>query len=170
VVSLSRRIRGWFVETNTNRSLEFPGYQPAEFPVIDKSKLTMDEATLRKEIPVIMAVREAIQSGLEAARNSKQLGSSLQCSVVTSSDDETINSVLTKHHAELDTMFVVSSVDIFCQVPDSSSWSHRREFEVSGGRGSVHVLPPKEHKCQRCWRYLAHEDEGLCPRCHDIVQ
>jgi len=128
----------------------------------------MNEEELRKDIPVILAIHAAVKSALEAARLAKALGSSLQSSVVISVPEGDVAAALKKYSAELDGMFVVSSVDINGEVPESP-WAYEEIFEVNGVQGKVHVLPPKQHKCGRCWRYLAEKEDSLCGRCEDVV-
>ena len=137
-------------------------------PLYDPSRFTMDEAALRRDIPVLMAAHGAVKAGLEAARLAKALGSSLQSSVVLTVEGD-VGSALARYAAELDTMFVVSSVDINTGVPEAA-WKYEEVFEVNGVRGRATVLPPKHHKCGRCWRYLAEEEDGLCGRCEDVVK
>lgn len=152
---------------NGNSSLEHPMRQLFDAPLYDPSRFTMDEAALRKDIPVLMAAHGAVKSALEAARLAKALGSSLQSSVVITVEGE-IGSTLQKYASELDAMFVVSSVDVNTDVSEAA-WKYEEVFEVGGVQGRATVLPPKQHKCGRCWRYLAQEEDGLCGRCEDVV-
>ena len=153
---------------NGKRSLIHPLLQLYDAPLYPASRFTMDEAALRKDIPVIMAAHAAVKSALEAGRLAKALGSSLQSSVVITVPEGEVAQALGRHAAELDAMFVVSSVDINTKVPEAA-WAYEEEFEVGGVKAKVAVLPPKEHKCGRCWRYLAQVEDGLCGRCEDVV-
>ena len=138
-------------------------------PLYDPSRFTMDEAALRRDIPVLMAAHGAVKAGLEAARLAKVLGSSLQGAVVISVDGH-VAEALERYADELDAMFVVSSVGVNDAVPEGE-WAFEEVFEVEGVKGKVTVVPPGGHKCGRCWRYLAEEEEeGLCGRCDSIVK
>ncbi|KAI1137261.1 isoleucyl-tRNA synthetase [Hypoxylon sp. FL0543] len=150
-------------------SLVHPLHQLYADPVIDPSRLTRDLNSLRNDIPVLMSVRAAITSGLEAARGDKVVGSSLQSSVILEVADSPTREVLRKYADELADMFVVSSVEINAALPVSPAWRYTQEFEVNGARGTVVVLPPKQAKCPRCWRYVAPEEDKLCHRCEDVV-
>lgn len=139
-------------------------------PVIDESRLTQDLSSLRKDIPTLMSIHAAIKPALEKARSDKVVGSSLQSSVIISTSDPKTTAMLKKHAHELDSMFVVSSVEFNTTVPDSPPWSYVQDFEANGAAGTVTVLPPKQAKCSRCWRYLAPVEDALCGRCEDAVQ
>ena len=155
-----------FLVANGNRSLEHPMKQLYDAPLYDPSRFVMDEAALRKDIPVLMAAHGAVKSALEMARLAKALGSSLQSSVVITIEGE-VASTLERYSSELDAMFVVSSVDVNTGIPDAA-WKYEEVFEVGGVQGRATVLPPEQHKCGRCWRYLAEEEDGLCRRCDDV--
>lgn len=129
----------------------------------------MNEEELRKDIPVIISTHAAVKCALESARMAKALGSSLQSSVIISVPEGDVAAVLRKHVAELDSMFVVSSVDINVAVPEAP-WVYEETFGVNGVQGKAYVLPPKQHKCGRCWRYLAEKEDSLCVRCDEVVQ
>lgn len=145
-----------------------PMQQLYDAPLYDPSRFTMDEAALRRDIPVLMAAHGAVKAALEAARLAKVLGSSLQSSVVITAEGP-VAAALERYASELDAMFVVSSVGVNAGVPEAA-WAFEEVFEVAGVQGRVMVLPPGGHKCGRCWRYLAVEEEGLCGRCDDVVK
>ena len=100
------------------------------------------------------------------------MGSSLQCSILVNTDDAQLAHTLSYYHDELDAMFVVSRVDVNQDQAFESqpAWQYTREIEVQGSPvGTVHVMPPRQEKCPRCWRYLAEQEDGLCRRCDDVV-
>ncbi|KAI0126614.1 isoleucyl-tRNA synthetase [Xylariales sp. AK1849] len=138
--------------------------------IIDSNRLTQDLQTLREHIPVLMAIHAVIKPSLEKARTDKVVGSSLQSFVNISIPDSKTTAVLEKYADELESIFVVSSVVVNSAISDSPEWSYSQEFEINGKKGTVTVLPPKQAKCPRCWRYLAPVEEQLCGRCEDIVK
>lgn len=151
-------------------SLEHPARQLYDAPLIDKGRLTADAEELRRDLPTLAAVHEAVKAGLEQAREAKAVGSSLQCSVVVSTHDGGAAATLRGYADELDAMFVVSRVDVDAPLPEAPAWRYSRPVEVQGeARATVHVLPPRGDKCARCWRYVADEAEGVCGRCADVV-
>ncbi|OLN84320.1 Isoleucine-tRNA ligase, mitochondrial [Colletotrichum chlorophyti] len=150
-------------------SVAHPMYTAHDAPVHDRAPSPIGETSLCKDIPVLMSVHTAVKAALEKGRAAKVLGSSLQSSVIISTEDQAIAEVLGKYAQELEAMFVVSSVETTTEVPAHSEWRYDEMFEVGGSRGSVSVLPPKEHKCSRCWRYVAPQEDALCRRCEDAV-
>lgn len=138
--------------------------------MIDPARLTLDQAQLRKDLPVLAAVHDAVKAGLEQGRESKALGSSLQCSVNITVNDDRLAAVLKEYLDELDAMFVVSSVELNAPFSaENHDWCYSKEFTVDGAQGVVHVLPPKHSKCSRCWKYVAEEEDGLCGRCEEVT-
>lgn len=145
-------------------------------PIIDETRLPGDEGKLRKAIPVLEAVHAGIKSATELARREKLMGSSLQCSIMLEIPDMDIVDVLQQFGDELEALFVVSSVSINDTLPDTSEWKQEMEFQVPSVDDSstivgckVWVLPPRQHKCPRCWRYVAPKEDALCGRCEDVV-
>lgn len=138
-------------------------------PVIDQQRITFDEGKVRLDMPTLFALHDTVKAGLEEARAAKAVGSSLQCSVIISSDSADFVKVVTEYLEELDTMFVVSSVQLNTSLPDAPAWRYSKPIAIEGVQGTVHVLPPVQQKCSRCWRYKAEEEEGLCGRCEQVV-
>ncbi|KAF9870246.1 isoleucyl-trna synthetase [Colletotrichum karsti] len=147
-------------------TLTHPLRTPYDHPL---HNVSTNEASLRKDIPVLTSVNGAVKAGLERGRLAKVLGSSLQSSVVVTTHDRGVAGVLEKYARDLEAVFVVSSVELNGGLPAESEWRFDEPFEVNGARGTVSVLPPQDHKCPRCWRYVAPREEDLCGRCEDVV-
>ncbi|KAL1872951.1 isoleucine-tRNA ligase [Diaporthe australafricana] len=77
------------------------------------------------------------------------------------------------------------SVDFEVPVAASSNGSRTGGADVTGASGgggveadsplggvscTAWVLPPNAHKCPRCWRYVAPQEDQLCGRCEDVVE
>lgn len=76
--------------------------------------------------------------------------------------------IFEKYELDLPDIFVVSSVSL--KGPIDGPWAYQADFEVPGGVGVAWILPPRNNKCPRCWRWLAPvEAEGLCGRCEGVV-
>lgn len=121
---------------------------------------------------MLTAAHDAVKAGLEQAREAKAVGSSLQCSIMIDTEDAQLARTLEEYMDELDAMFVVSRVDVNrpVQGQGQAAWQYSRKIELQGSpAGTVHVLPPQQEKCSRCWRYLAEHEDGLCPRCDGVV-
>lgn len=124
---------------------------------------------MRKDQSTITEVHSAVKATLEQARTAKVLGSSLQSSVILEIEEGKAAAVLGRYLDELEDIFVVSSVQINQPLPDSPDWAYQQEFEIQDAKLKVHVLPPKQEKCSRCWRYVAPVEDALCGRCEEVV-
>jgi len=139
-------------------------------PIIDSNRLTLDEEGLRANIPALMSAHHAIKGASETARENKLMGSSLQCRVVLQVPEGTEQfDRFAKYKDELADMFVVSSLELNGEIPSSCEWKYERDFEVDGQPCKVWVLPPKQPKCPRCYRYVAPKEDELCGRCEELV-
>lgn len=139
--------------------------------MIASERLTEDTTVLRKDWETLSSIRDAIRLALESAREDKHVGSSLQCSVVINvgGDEDATRDCLARYSSELDAIFVVSSAVVNSAVPDSPSWAYEQPFGRERQRGTVTILPPTEHKCPRCWRYISAEEDDLCNRCDEVM-
>ncbi len=113
----------------------------------------------------------AIKRAQEDARAQKLMKSSLQSSVVLALPEQA-EPIFEKYKDDLEAIFVVSSVALENAAANGlleSEWRFSAEFEVPGGKGTAWVLPPKDAKCPRCWRYVAPAEDALCARCDNLV-
>ncbi|KJR81534.1 isoleucyl-tRNA synthetase [Sporothrix schenckii 1099-18] len=169
---------GQYTDTPPFRSTEHPLRQLYSDSLVGEDRLPRDTSPLRAAIPVIFSAHAAVKTALENARNDRVLGSPLQCSVVLRvPDDSTALPLLQDHAAELDSMFVVSSVSVVAAESEPATeevspvWKYTAPFDVQGGGSATAVvLPPQNAKCPRCWRYVAEDKDHLCRRCEDAVQ
>jgi isoleucyl-tRNA synthetase len=113
---------------------------------------------LDQEWETLHTVRDQVLKELEAARNNKLIGSSLEAQVTVSAADS-VYSVLAKHQEQLRYLFIVSAVTLE-QVPSGN------------GAGAVKVQVSKADgkKCERCWNYSTRVGEDpayptVCERC-----
>lgn len=154
-------------------------------PVIDDKRLpaAREEQRLREAMPLLSAVHTGIKSATELARRDKKVGSSLQCSVVLQIPHRAATDTLLRID-DLEGALVVSHVGVNEPLPEDAEWKYSVDFQVPGGSGAdveaeeqqqpgvtctAWVLPPKAHKCPRCWRYIAPAEDELCGRCEDVV-
>ena len=104
----------------------------------------------------IIAVRDAVNVALEAARNEKKIGKSLEADVaLTVPSEDTFLAEMDS--ALLADLFIVSQVEI-----------------TVGGELAVSVSEAAGQKCERCWKHhplvgadMAHPT--LCPRCAGVI-
>ena len=104
----------------------------------------------------IIAVRDAVNVALEAARNGKKIGKSLEADVALTvpSEDAFLAEM---DSALLADLFIVSQVEI-----------------TVGGELAVSVSEAAGQKCERCWKHhpLVGADKAhptLCPRCAGVI-
>jgi isoleucyl-tRNA synthetase len=160
------------------RSAPYPFHQ-----ILDpKSPLGIDRSQyvdIQEDIPWLLNANMAIKRAQEDARTQKLIKSSLQSSVVLILPEQS-KDMFEKYIDDLEAIFVVSSVALENAAGSDlletklSDWlegarSFSAEFDVPGGKGTAWVLPPKDAKCPRCWRYVAPVEDELCARCDDLV-
>ena len=101
----------------------------------------------------IIQVRDVVNGALESARSSKKIGKSLEARItLTVTEEEKFLADLEPQ--ELADLLIVSQVEV-----------------VAGEALAAEVAEAAGEKCQRCWKVLPTVDgEGLCPRCHAVIQ
>jgi isoleucyl-tRNA synthetase len=121
-----------------------------------------NEEKLRSDWVLLRAVRDEVLKALEAARNQKLIGGSLEAKV-TLAAPEPAYAVLARYAPELRFLFIVSAVDLERAAGDGAA----------GVRVQVGKAPGK--KCERCWNYSTHVGEdhvypGVCERCSAVLR
>jgi isoleucyl-tRNA synthetase len=111
----------------------------------------------------LRAVRDEVLKALEEARNSKQIGGSLEAQVTLAASDP-VYSVLARYRDHLCYLFIVSAV-------------HLKQGVSGNGSSSVTVGVNKADgkKCERCWNYSTHVGEDpvyptVCERCIAVLK
>ena len=107
---------------------------------------------------VLRAVREEVLKALEASRNAKQIGGSLDAQA-TITAREPVYSVLNRHQDQLRYLFIVSAANL--EPGSSGNGNSALTVKVSKADGK---------KCERCWNYSIHVGEDaeyptVCERC-----
>jgi isoleucyl-tRNA synthetase len=139
-----------------------PTVQLADWPEAAKE---WDDERLAPRWERILSVREAVQKALENARQSKQIGNSLDAEVVlldVSEDGRWIR-VLEPDQKEWAAIFIVSAVTLAEGKPGDGA---------AGDLDGLEILVRKApgEKCARCWIHSEQVDEqGLCPRCAGVI-
>lgn len=169
--------------TPYHRNIQHPLHQildPKQPLAIERSLY----ADVEPDIHWLLNANTAIKTAQEEARAAKLIGSSLQSCVILEMP-ETAKAMFDKYLEDLEAIFVVSSVELAgagakaeasvgssaeADVSRGRDWEFSAEFDVpGGGKGVAHVMPPKQAKCPRCWRYVASTEEELCKRCEEVV-
>ncbi|TGO23953.1 hypothetical protein BPAE_0116g00140 [Botrytis paeoniae] len=142
-------------------------------PIISSSRLSAEEiSSIEQDIPWLLNAQIAIKSAQEEARSEKIIGSSLESSVLIDLPSKG-QEIFKRYADELESIFVVSSVEFGSDV-NRSDWKFSAKLYPPGWynqdeEGKVWVLPPKDKKCPRCWRYVAPVEDELCRRCEDAI-
>jgi isoleucyl-tRNA synthetase len=124
----------------------------AEFPAAK----AVDNAALMTAWERLFTIRDEVLKALEDARNSKQIGSSLEAKVVLTADRET-TLFLMDYFAELRYIFIVSQVEVH-----------------EGSAMKVEIQKADGQKCERCWNYSIRVGEfekypTVCERCAEAL-
>ncbi|MDD3341749.1 MAG: isoleucine--tRNA ligase [Bacilli bacterium] len=111
-----------------------------------------NEEEIRTLFDSFFALKEKVNKKLEEARTiDKIIGSSLEAEVRIYTDSK-YDLVREKLGSRLHQLFIVSKVIFTEDVED---------IEVSKSNGE---------KCERCWNFVDHVEDGICPRCASIVK
>jgi isoleucyl-tRNA synthetase len=153
-----------------------PSVHIAEFPTAGELTALRDEA-LRLRWDVLLEARSAVNASLEARREQKQIGSSLQARVTIDAADPASAALLKRYADALPMLFIVSDVALG---PHAAAAPEPSDAELSAGLAGgtrewiVEASPADGQKCARCWRVVptvssAPDRLGLCDRCVDAL-
>ncbi len=138
---------------------EVPSVFLAGFPDVTRRM----PAELGERFERLFAVRSLVQKQLEAARQAKVIGASLEAKVLLhpeASDEE----FLRRHLTELPGLFIVSQVELLDrELPGLLRVPTGRQTETLG----IAVRPADGAKCPRCWTYAVEVSAGepVCRKC-----
>ena len=118
---------------------------------------------------VLSQLRNGVNSALEAARNEKKIGKSLEAHVTLVTDKPVAESNLAQTKELFEDqwadLLIVSDVEVS---DDAELYAQGAETSLAGVR--VLVTEAKGGKCPRCWKHSEQVDEnGLCPRCARVI-
>ena len=117
-------------------------------------KLPEVESNFNEEY--LIKVRDLVNIEIDKLKKDKVIKNSLE--VVLYTDSQTIQEL---DRTEAEDWFLVSRVLRHDEDEKLSS------FEFEGNKFSI-ILGSK-HKCPRCWKHRAEEEDGLCSRCDEVV-
>ncbi|MCR6570750.1 isoleucine--tRNA ligase [Campylobacter insulaenigrae] len=104
---------------------------------------------------IFIQSREKFFEIIDGLKKDKLIKSTLELSLQTSA-----NEILSEDLEEMADWFMVSSVESF---DDKEVLG---EFEVN--KTKFKIVKASLYKCPRCWKFLAKEEECLCPRCYGV--
>ncbi len=113
-------------------------------------------------------VRAEVNKVMEAARNAKAIGSSLEAKVLLHVTDSALLERLTSLGSDLQYLFIASQAELVESIPSDLTYSANLEYL------SIAVVNANGEKCPRCWNYSTHIGESsehphLCDRCVDAL-
>ena len=112
-----------------------------------------------------MSLRDDVNRALEAARNEKVIGKSLEAKVVIGNNDHFKVAEFLQQFNDLQQLFIVSQVEVTEKVDNGNEYQH----------GDIRIDHASGEKCERCWNYSetlgsVGELDHLCPRCQEVVK
>jgi len=133
------------------------------FPEVNEAFL---DAGLADTWKTLIAVKGEVAKAIEAARQGKVLGHSLDAAVFISAPDK-LQETLKTHCEDLRALLIVSDVQIVAEQTGRQAF---QSAEIAGL--SVNVARASGEKCHRCWVYSdtvgsSTEHPTLCRRCQD---
>ncbi|KAK9235343.1 tRNA synthetases class I-domain-containing protein [Lipomyces kononenkoae] len=132
---------------------------------------------VRDEFLHLSQIRDAVNDGLEIARKSGHIGTSLDAGVVLTVDPGTNAHELLQRYGNVGSVlaeyFVTSDVSVVARgnsAEPSRRWScERLEVAVLDSNIAARIVSPSGHKCARCWHWTAEADSALCVECRETV-
>lgn len=155
--SLCRLLSPILVFTSDEAWENLPGMREASVHIAEFPKvIEADNSGLAENWEKIFAIRDEVLKALEAARNEKQIGSSLEAKVILTTDASTTR-LLLDYYSQLRYIFIVSQVEVH-----------------EGDKFGVEIQKADGEKCERCWNYSVHVGDfeafpTVCERCHDAL-
>ncbi|MDK3861011.1 isoleucine--tRNA ligase [Staphylococcus pseudintermedius] len=127
------------------------------------AKEEVDQALLDKW-NTFMALRDDVNRALEAARNEKVIGKSLEAKVKIGNSPSFDTLAFLEGFNDLHQLFIVSQVEL---VEDTKGETYQH--------GTIEIAKADGEKCARCWNYSESlgsvgELDDLCPRCQEVVK
>jgi isoleucyl-tRNA synthetase len=138
----------------------------AQFPttaeILGSATVATSDAKSDEDWKTLRGVRDEVLKALEAARNTKLIGTGLEAQVVITASDPAY-SLLQRYSAQLRYLFIVSAVTL---TQGSGNGTGGLRIEVKKADGS---------KCDRCWNYSIHVGEDpvyptVCERCSAVLK
>jgi isoleucyl-tRNA synthetase len=110
----------------------------------------------------LFALRQAVQINLEAARQTKFIGSSLEAAVMIEVPDEEIYRFYKHYEQDLPAILIVSQVKL-------------QKVDQAPSISPIGIVKASGMKCERCWNYRPavgtfKDHPTLCDRCVEAVQ
>ena len=129
------------------------------------------DTAFEQEWEWILSAKRAVSKSLEALRQAKTIGSSLEAEVEIYVANDKVKAALQKHLDQLRYYFLVSTVEL----RPGAAPAQAMEAEDAGLQMKTVARKSTGQKCARCWNYYAPEEmdktyPDICHRCGPVVQ
>lgn len=124
--------------------------------VFDYKYVRLPEVKSDFDTDYLVQAREEFSKATDLLKKNKEIKSTLELVIYTNS-----NKVIDLGNVEASDWFIVSNV--FNEKLENPLVT----FQL--GDDIFEVYKSLEHKCPRCWKYSAKEENGICPRCEKVV-
>ncbi len=124
--------------------------------VFDLKYESVPSVSLEYDWDYMKLVREKFFEIIDPLKKDKKISSTLELALCTNSQK-----VLGIDGVSASDWFSVSRVQSLVQEESLG------EFELDGD--SFKIIKSSKCKCPRCWKFLAKEEESLCPRCEEVL-
>ena len=135
-----------------NENVESP--MLTDYPVENKM---WDNEELSKKWEEIIKIKNLVSKELELARADKVIGNSLDAKVTIYAEEDEYK-FLKENEDLIKLVLIVSGLKI--------EENKRKREDVIG----IKVEHADGEKCERCWMYDEHTQDGLCPRCKKVLE
>jgi isoleucyl-tRNA synthetase len=124
--------------------------------IFDYTYSTLPEVTTDLDTEYLVEAREKFSEAIDGMKKNKEIKSTLELVIYSSSEKL---SVLPK--VEASDWFIVSDI------LDTKADDCVASFELDGD--TFEIYKATQHKCPRCWKLNAEEEDGLCSRCNEVI-
>ncbi|CAK9436254.1 uncharacterized protein LODBEIA_P08120 [Lodderomyces beijingensis] len=83
---------------------------------------------------------------------------------VEDQDTSELYQFIKQNESYLDDLFLVSQASLSDKTLESDI-----PLDVGGEKIHLSISPSRNHKCPRCWKFIAEEEDALCKKCDDVV-
>ncbi|WP_457597420.1 isoleucine--tRNA ligase [Hydrogenimonas sp.] len=124
--------------------------------IFDFTYAPLPELESAMDAPFMLSAREAFFEVVDGLKKEGRIKQTLELAIVGES-----GKFAALDPKDVADWFVVSE---WLKSSDAEPLGH---FETDGERFAI--VPAPGHKCPRCWRFAAEEEDSLCPRCREVL-
>ena len=124
--------------------------------VFDMTYSSMDVVEVEFDAKYMMEAREKFFEIIDVMKKEKIIKSTLELDLLTTS-----STILDMNSTDMEDWFTCSAV------VKSASGEEMGSFTLGGDE--FKIVKANAHKCPRCWKFKADEENGLCKRCDEVI-